>query len=313
MAGASPRRPVPQIETAASNLLLEVVAGEVIESLRGAGRRSVLIKGATTARWLYENEPRAYGDVDLLVDPAFFYDCEDVLVSMGFERSLIERVFAKGSPSHASTWLRASVMVDLHRTLIGVGVSAEEAWVVLASNTEIWTVGRAEVEVLNPAARALVIALHMAQHGPQFGRTSDDLERAVARLPESAWVEAATLACSLQAETSLAAGLLAVKGGRDLCNALGLRLAGAVAIEGSTSFHTVQGLLWLMQTRGVCARARYLRLKLIPPPSVMRSRIVWSRSGWPALGLAYGLRFARIALHTPHAVWTLVRLRRSAG
>ncbi len=270
----------------------------------------MLVRGVTTARWLYGDDPRSYSDVDFLVDPTVCPDCERVLETIGFQRSAIERAFLRERPRHASTWVRGSVTVDLHRTLVGVGVSAEEAWAVLSGTTEIWKVGGAEVEVLNAGARSLVLALHMAQHGPRFGRTKDDLEHAMARVPESTWFEAAHLARQLRAETSMAAGLQAVAGGSELCETLSLPLGGVTAVDGSTSFHTAQGLLWLIQTKGVRAKAQYLWLKLFPPPFVMRGRIAWSRAGRPALVLAYGLRLARITLHAPGAVWALVRLGR---
>jgi hypothetical protein len=310
MAAAFPEGPGMRIETTASNLLLEAVAGEVVEALRRVGMRSVLIRGATTERWLYEDDPRAYGDVDLLVDPARFDHGERVLEEVGFEPSRMERLFEKGRPSHASTWARESVMVDLHRTLVGLGVSAEEAWAVLSENTEAWEVGRAKVEVLAPAGRCVVLALHMAQHGPEFARTREDLERAIARAPRSAWFAAVDLARRLRAETSMAAGLLSVQGGRQLCETLGLHLEDAVASEGSASFHAAQGLAWLIESRGVRAKAHYIRIKLFPPSSVMRSRARWARSGRLALALAYAVRLARIAWHAPRAALTVAQLRR---
>ena len=47
--------------------------------------------------------------------------------------------------------------------------------------------------------------------------------------------------------------------------------------------HAAQGLLWLVGTRGIRAKAHYVRVKLFPPASVMRSRVPWARSGRLAL------------------------------
>jgi hypothetical protein len=304
------RRAPPFAESTASNLLLEAAAGEVVDALRGAGLRSVLFKGPATARWLYENDPRAYADVDLLVDPARFEDCERVLEGLGFERSRLERRFATGRPGHASTWTRGSVTVDLHRTLVGPSVPAEEVWAVLSAQTETWTVGRAEVEVLESAARSLVLALHAAQHGPEFARTGEDLERAIAQVPTATWVEAANLARVLGAEAAMAAGLLSVDGGRRLCEVLGLRLEQAAPREGSTSFHVAQGLLWLVGRRGVRAKAAYAWMRLFPPSSLIRSRFPWARAGRVALALAYCVRLGRALLSAPRAVWALAQLHR---
>jgi Uncharacterised nucleotidyltransferase len=297
-------------ESTASNLLLEAAAGEVVEALRLAGLRSVLFKGPTTARWLYKEDPCVYADVDLLVDPARFEDCERVLEGLGFERSLMERRFATGRPGHASTWTRGSVTVDLHRTLVGPTAAAEEVWAVLSAQTETWTVGRAEVEVLEPTARSLVLALHAAQHGPEFARTADDLERAIAQVPTATWVEGANLARALGAEAAMAAGLHNIDGGRRLCEMLGLRLDQAAPREGSTSFHVAQGLLWLVAKRGVREKAAYVWMKLFPPPSLIRSRVPWARSGRVALALAYCVRLGRALLSAPRAVWALTQLHR---
>src|SRR6476646_7268850 len=178
----------------ASHLALEALAAEVVTALREAGKRSLLLRGATTVHWLYDDCARLYSDVDILVDPIGLEDCERVLASMGFERSAIERVFREGRPAHASTWTRGSATIDLHRTLVGLGVSAEDAWPVLYANNEPWQLGRAEVNALNVSARSLVLALHMAQHGPGFGNTKEDLQRAVDRVPEPSWIVAADLA-----------------------------------------------------------------------------------------------------------------------
>jgi putative nucleotidyltransferase-like protein len=300
-------------EITAFNLLLEAAAGGVVEALRRAGLRSVLFKGAATERWLYETDPREYGDVDLLVNPADFEDCERVLEGLGFERSPIERLFARGRPSHASTWMRGQVTIDLHRTLVGVGVGAEAAWSTLSASTERWTVGRSEVEVLPPAARCLTLALHAAQHGPGFGRTKDDLDRAIRRVPMTTWLEAASLARSLEADASMAAGLLSISGGARLYEALGLRLVHAVPREGSTSFHAAQGLVWLLAKRGARAKARYAWMKLFPPSPVMRNRIPWARSGRLALAAAYAARLVRALASAPRALWALAQLRRDRG
>jgi hypothetical protein len=170
-------------------------------------------------------------------------------------------------------------------------------------------VGSRDAEVPNVAARALLLTLHLAQHGPDFARTREDLQRALAAMPEADWEDAAALAGRVAAETPMAAGLATIDGGRDLCERLGLRVAGATAVEGSPAFHVAQGLVWFRQVRGARAKGRYLVRKLFPPPSLMRSRVEWSRFGPLALTAAYVLRLARLALHAPRAAWVLARLR----
>ena len=299
----------PEIRAVASSLLLEAAAAEVVTALRRLGRSSLLLKGVTTERWLYAGDPRAYGDVDLLVDPAGFAECECVLQGIGFERSPLERMLVVGRPTHASTWIRAPIAVDLHKTVIGAAVSAEKVWSVLREHAETWSIGGVELQVLDTPARALILALHMAQHGPGFARTSEDMARAIATLPTAAWVEAANIAATLEARPSMAAGLLALEGGRGLCETLGLRLEGALTVEGSMGFHVAQGLDWFIATKGVLPRAELVREKLFPPPSVVRGRVPWSRSGRAALFLAYGIRLVRLGSRLPGAILAVRAVR----
>jgi putative nucleotidyltransferase-like protein len=313
MSAASSGAPSPNAEATAWNLLLESVAGEVVEQLRRAGYRSLLIKGVTIGRWLYPGEARQYSDVDVLVEPGSFEECERVLAGLGFARSALERAFGAGGPSHASTWIRGSVPVDLHRTVVGLGVSPAEAWSALSEVTETCVVGSQEVEVPAIPARALLIAIHLAQHGPNFARTRDDLRRALELVPHAEWAEAAHLARRLAAEASMASGLAGVEGGPELCERLGLQTGGAVRLEGSPAFHIAQGLAWFSGVEGTRARFGYAARKLFPPPSLMRARFEWSRPGPVALGAAYLLRLVRLAVHTPRAAWVLLRLRSSRG
>jgi hypothetical protein len=308
MAAASGGAPSPNAEATAWNLLLESVAGEIVEELRRAGHRSLLIKGVTIGRWLYPGVPRGYSDVDVLVEPASFEACERVLAELGFERSALERAFGAGGPGHASTWIRGSVPLDLHKTVIGLGVSPFEAWSALSEATQRWVVGSHDVEVPAAPARALLLTLHLAQHGPDFARTREDLQRALEVVSTAEWSDAASLARRLAAETSMSAGLAAVEGGPDLCERLELRTGGAVPVEGSSAFHIAQGLAWFSEVRGARARAAFVARKLFPRPSLMHARIEWSRSGPVALAVAYLLRLPRLAVHAPRAVWVLLRL-----
>lgn len=309
MAAASGGAPSPNTEATAWNLLLEAVAGEVIEELRRAGHRSLLIKGVTIGRWLYPDEPREYSDIDLVVDPTTFDQCERVLAGLGFERSALERAFAAGRPSHASTWIRGVVPVDLHQTVVGLGVSPAEAWNALSANAETWTVGSHNAAVPSVPARALLLALHLAQHGPGFARTRADLGRALDLVSEAEWREAAALARRCAAESPTAVGLAAVERGGELCERLGLRASDATQVEGSPAFHIAQGLVWFGELSGARERARYAIAKLFPAPALMRTRVGWSRSGPWALATAYLVRLATLAVHAPRAAWVLLRLR----
>src|SRR5207248_10574335 len=65
---------------------LDVALAEVACALSRAGLRSLVLKGPAIASWLYDDPAdRAYGDIDLLVDPARFAQAESVLGRLGFE------------------------------------------------------------------------------------------------------------------------------------------------------------------------------------------------------------------------------------
>jgi hypothetical protein len=299
-----------RLETAASNLSLEALAREVVRAFRRGGIEPVLLRGVSTALWLYEDGTRSYDDLDLLVDPRRIADCELILAELGFRRSRVELAFPEGRPRHASTWSRGLGTVDLHRTLVGPRVPADEVWSTLSARTERWTIGGTEITVLDTPCRALVLALHMAQHGPAFAATREDLERALAAVPDQTWAEAASLARLLDTETSMAAGLCFVPGGNGLTAALGLQLDGTVPMDGSPSFHFVHGLLSLMQTPGLRDKARFAWTKLFPPAELMRSRFSSARAGRLALARVYAVRIAQTTWYLPSALVSTARLTR---
>src|SRR4051812_27772658 len=57
----------------ANTLRIDWGTAEVLRTFEAGGVKSLLLKGATFARWLYTNDdPRPYGDCDLLVRPGDF-------------------------------------------------------------------------------------------------------------------------------------------------------------------------------------------------------------------------------------------------
>ena len=73
MSGAEPSSAV---RVAARILRLDRATGEVVTALRAHGIRSILLKGPSAARWLYDNESeRPYVDCDLLVAPMEMTQC----------------------------------------------------------------------------------------------------------------------------------------------------------------------------------------------------------------------------------------------
>ncbi len=207
MAGPD-RRFSPAKSLVIRSLTVDLLTGRVISSLRRAGIPTILLKGPAVARWLYdEGAARSYVDTDLLLAPDDFPAAERVLVGLGFEREGLGTI-PDDWPRHARTWLRSDgANVDLHRTFVGVGVTPAELWETLSAQTETMRVGGADLDVLRPAARALIVALHAAKDGGRIAKVRHDLGHAIERLPVDLWRETALLAARLQATATLGAGL----------------------------------------------------------------------------------------------------------
>ena len=168
-----------------------------------------------------------------------------------------------------------AVCVDLHRTLPGVGVEPDSAWRTPSATTETLEVGRYPARTLSQPARALLIALHAAHHGG-LANSSDDLERAVDRLENSMWAEAARLADEVGATDAFSAGLRLLPEGAALARRLDLpaNRSVQVALHVGRPPPVALGFEQLARAGGPWARAKVLARKFVPPPGFMRH---WSQ------------------------------------
>lgn len=311
--------PPPELREAAAVVIRELRIAEVASTLGDAGIRSLILKGPSIGRWLYrETQARSYADSDILVAPGDISAAEKVIVTLGYRRQLENLMGDR--PWGALYWMRPhdGAALDLHRTLTGIEISPETAWLLLSEETEILSLRGVEIEVLNQPARALHLALHAADHGFTSDRPLKELALALDALPEDLWSRAASLAAKLEATAAFAAGLRLVPEGAQL--AARLRMPDndsvEVALRASPATRHALGLQWLLQARGPGAKASLLARKLVPPPAYMR---VWSRlaqRGAPGLFLAYLWRPLYLALVAPTTVmsWWSARqeLRTSA-
>lgn len=278
---------------AGADLAVEATAAEIVQSLRKAGIRSVLLKGPSLARWLYDPEStRTAVDVDLLVAVADRSAAEAVLADLGY--SPFPSNVAGNETKPARHWDRDlnTISVDLHLTLPGVGVSNEAAWTVLSQDTEELVVGGVSVEVLAPAARAMHVALHAAQHGPGFKGPLTDLERALDQLAPQVWDKAGALAVRLEAEPMFAAGLGLLDDGRRILARLGVADDKTVeaVLRATTPPDLSLGFHQLASTPGMRPKLAFIIRKVVPPPAWMRSCIPLARRGRLGLAGAYLLR-----------------------
>jgi putative nucleotidyltransferase-like protein len=304
--------------TAAISLRADLVAAEVVEAFRGAGIRSILLRGPSIARHLYSpDEWRDYADVDLLIAPAAMADAELILTDRGFAHSAVLGQHPDDRPPWARTWKRADGgNVDLHRTIVGVGTIPDEAWAQLSEEVEPVQVARASIDGLNAAGTALVVALHAAHHGSGILKPLDDLARAIDRFPHATWESSSQLADRLGATPAFASGLRLLPPGVQLADRLLLpRDASAeVILRASGAPPMALGFEWLTHVPGIRAKSRLIAGKVVPDAEFMRA---WSpaarRFGRPGLVLAYIWRPLWLAWHAPRALRAWGEARRKAG
>ena len=193
---------------AGMNLVNETATAELVTALRAEDVRSIVLKGPPLRRWLYGNDRfPASMDVDLLVPWPRLDAIDRALQKLGW-RFLGRDAIGPGRPFRL-VWQQPGdgMLLELHRSIAGMGVQGDEAWEILSKRTETTMVQKVEVEVLDVPARALHLALHAAQHGAGLERTTEDLRRALQKLPDSVWSEAAELAALLSAVPAYTTGL----------------------------------------------------------------------------------------------------------
>ncbi len=297
-------------------LKVDAATANVLARFERAGVHPLLLKGASIVQWLYaDGTERPYADCDLLVGPTDVDGAERALQSLGYV-PLLDRW---GMPAwwygHAVVWTRRGgegPSVDLHRTLIGVGVDHARAWRVLSAGSEEVVVAGRRTPCLGLPARAMYVALHAAQHGPGT-QPSVDLERALAQTDVGLWSAAASVAAELDATAGFVAGLRLASAGVGLITRLGLPDARAVATElrAGTPPPLALGFEQLARAPTLRARAEIVWRNLAPNPALLRSADPrTARSRW-GLARFYLRRLLWLARHAPRGFQAWYRARRS--
>jgi hypothetical protein len=295
----------------------DVVAAEVAEALRTAGIASILLRGPSIARHVYAaGESRSYADVDLLVAPAVMDQAERVLADHGFEHIPVLGQRPDDRPAWSRTWQRANdgADVDLHTTIVGVGVLPHDVWAILRENVEPVEVARARLDGLNAEATLVVVALHAAHHGTEVRQPLEDLARAIERFPITTWRAAAALAERVAAMPAFAAGLRLLPAGAALAERLALpdTASAEVILRAGSAPPMALGFEWLSRVPGFRARTRLVAGKLVPDVQFMRAWSPLARRGRVGLAAAYGFRVAWLAWHAIPGFIAWTRARRSA-
>jgi hypothetical protein len=308
------------LHTAMRTLRIDAATAEVVGVLRDAGLPSILLKGPSIARWIYEGGSRPYGDCDLLVRRSDLDASERILRTLGFERGGLYSIPGDW-PRHAAVYRRGDVMVDLHRTLLGVAADADRLWEVLAPHREQMRIAGANVDVLDPAGRAFVLALHSAKDGGRDEKPLNDLERALEIVPLELWRAAAEIAAEVGGGEAFAAGLRRCPAGREVSAVLGLssHLSREIALRQQDPAALSVGVDWLLRSKGSRRKVALVARKVVPPPTFLREWSPLARRGRWGLALAYLWRPVWLLWRAPPAVWAVIvassraRGSRSAG
>jgi hypothetical protein len=305
----------PELVWAARSLALDRRSASLVAELEAAGVPAVLLKGPAIAAWLYPGRGvRTYGDTDLLVPFHRWELAMATLQGIGFEDGLGGMAHPRMESFTSHPLTRGGEDVDLHCTIWGIQVPPERAWEVLSANTERMNVGGRSVSVLAPAARAMHVALHAAQHGYDEGKPVLDLELALEVLPDELWAEAAAVAAELDALGGFATGLRLLPAGRALAERLGVdREASVDALLRVAHVPLSQGFEELSNTRGVRAKLGVVLGELAPTADFMRWWSPLARRGRLGLAAAYAWRPLYLALRAGPGLVAWRRARRTAG
>jgi hypothetical protein len=251
-------------------LSLDGAIATLVPALRARGVSPLLIKGPALAQWLYDDpRERSYGDIDLLIAPAEFPLAEQVMAEHGFI-PVADGLRSTERPRHHERWVRPGaqeIAFELHRTLaLLTDLPPSLVWQRLTAETVTIEVGGVAIETPAEPAAALILCLHVAQHGMSERRPMIDLARALERVDMPTWRRAAALADQLEARPAFAAGLQLVPGGRELCRVLDLApdLPWRLRLRRGENWGLAMKIDALVSTRGARARMRFVGDHLIP-------------------------------------------------
>lgn len=274
---------------------LDVLAVEASRCLVEAGLPHLLLKGPTTARWLYD-PPRLYRDVDLLVPGSRLELAALALARAG----LAERAGGRlGEEASHSLLLRSpsGLELDLHVTLPMLqrvpGDRQDALWRGLAGHVEPFVIDGVAVPALDAPARCLVVALHALGNGPRDEQSLEDLRRARSVEGAVIWRECHELASELGSAPLIPAALSLVEPlapPTSLPVDVRLRMAGgagaAFQLErlAQAPLRALPALLWR---------------ELLPSRGFMRYAEPERTTTRPALVCAYVRRWRRLARELP--------------
>jgi hypothetical protein len=291
---------------------------EAVVALAAAGVESIVLKGRTFARLLYDDGTlRGYSDADLLVVSTDRDAAASVLDGLGYRQVLSDGDVASGIALHAHPWMRNSdgAHIDLHHTLQGLSGAPAELWRAFRAHAVPAELAGGEVLVPDRPACAFHLAIHAADRGQERGKPLADLDRALARLDPADWEAARELARSVGGEAAMAAGLRLTEPGTRLAARLGLSTDTTVhiALAAAGAPPEAHGLQALAEADGLRDRARMLARAAFPTPSQLRQVSRVAGRGRAGLAAGYVARPFVLARLAPAAIRSWRAAREARG
>lgn len=296
---------------------LDGALAQIATAFDRSGVDALLLKGPAFARWLYDDpSERAYGDIDLLVDPAARDRAREALAELGFA-PILQDALQHEQAHHHESWrrLRPAMTVELHSTLALLTVPSKTVWRLFRAGATSIVIGGVAVPIPAQEVQTLIVAVHAAQHGPAGERALEDLRRALQRVDAATWRRAAELAEELDATAAFALGLGLLPEGCERADALQLPQAAAsryARLLATSPPPTTLGIEQLVTAGSWAQRLRIVRYKLFPTASFMRAWYPPPIGGPAGLLAAHLMRWRMLARSLPGGLRVWHRTTRSS-
>lgn len=295
----------------------ELVHAQVGALLRGAGLPCLHIKGPTVATWLYDDDERPWGDVDILLPPSAMDPALEVLLSSGFShrdpglrwRTSEDHALTLWHDPHHSA-VRGHGEVDVHHRFPGIDQDPERAFGELWRRREPARLGGFDVWFPDHPTRSLLVVLNRARD-PYGAKAVTDLGRLLDQTTAEDWRRTVSLAARVDALGALRAGLELEPRGSDVIASTDLadvEVPAGWRLRAAGSSRTAVRLAEL-RSAGPLARVRAVAGWAVPSPAIIRYRDPRASHGlWP-LARGYADRYRQGARELRR--WVADRRRRA--
>jgi hypothetical protein len=265
--------PEPVLQRQAWSLIIDEACRTIQAHLERAGHAFIMLKGATIASWIYpEPARRTYLDLDILVSPDSEEQIVDCLREIGYFPLLDAGTLRPFSANEQPLSGPRGVMIDLHVALQGVRLEPADAWKTLSRDAVEWQWSGTRVRALAPPARAMHLALHVAQRGLVDQQAVRDLQLGLERLDGALWEEAGRVAARLHAVEAFTAGLQLLPEGSALVRRLRLDPTRDLETQmlAASVPHSAVAIERFISARGWRQRLILVRAKLLPSAQWLR-------------------------------------------